>query len=42
MSIEGACNHPSYDIREHVVLNILFWFKCRTDLEDAFYWLGMD
>ena len=42
MSMEGGYNHPSYDTIEHVLLNILFWFKCRTDLEGAFCWLGMD
>ena len=42
MSMEGGCNHLSYATIEHVVLNIRVWFKCRTDLVDTFYSLGMD
>ena len=42
MSMEGGCKHPGYATIEHVVLNISVWFKCRTDLVDAFYWLGME
>ena len=41
MSMEGGYNHPDYATIEHVVLNIWFWFKSRTDLVDAFYWLGI-